>query len=97
MLANGCLGNHLPTRARDLDQALRARGEVREVEDFYGQYMAARHGGESKTVPPEIGQLTNLTTLWLNGNQLDPELLAASTSGIDDLKAYLASGEYRRA
>jgi transcriptional regulator with XRE-family HTH domain len=36
-------------RARDLDQALRARGEVREVKDFHQHYITARRGGEPKT------------------------------------------------
>ena len=34
--------------SRDLDQALRARGEVREVKDFHQHYIAARRGGEPK-------------------------------------------------
>jgi transcriptional regulator with XRE-family HTH domain len=36
-------------RARDLDQALRARAGVREVKDFHEHYMATRCRGEPKT------------------------------------------------
>ena len=41
-------------------------------------------------LPAEIGQLTNLTTLQLRGNPLNPELLAAVSIGVSELRAYLA-------
>lgn len=43
------------------------------------------------TLPPELARLTSLDSLDLSYNQLTPEIEAAYSAGLDELRAYLRS------
>src|SRR6266566_4256985 len=46
-------------------------------------------GNQLKVLPPELGRLTWLQELDVHGNPLNPELQAAATSGLHELRAFL--------
>src|SRR5438270_622058 len=46
-------------------------------------------GNQLNVLPPELGRLTWLQELDVHGNPLNPELQAAATSGLHELRAFL--------
>ena len=65
----------------------------RAIERAKQTNLTELHLGDNQltTLPAEIGELTNLTRLDLEGNQLPDSLMALANEGVDELLTYLRS------